>query len=148
LVYSFLFPDKEKDCGGYLYTYLAWNDYLNADPSPRIIWELKHYFYEQVVKVFDLEEFVLKDKFPILEFGTCARALQHNTWFTTLRSSGITLGNDSVGLLVDIFKRNKTIHTLILEDGGVTRGQLLQAVYENPNLHMERLSFTGNSFDN
>lgn len=112
--------DKEKDCGGYLYTYLAWNDYLNADPSPRIIWELKHYFYEQVVKVFDLEEFVLKDKFPNLEFETCASALQHNTWFTTLRSSGITLGNDSVGLLVDIFKRNKTIHTLILEDGGVT----------------------------
>jgi hypothetical protein len=103
--------DKEKDCGGYLYTYLAWNDYLNADPSPRIIWELKHYFYEQVVKVST-------NKHPSHRVLSWAPFPPPFFIYSSLK--GVT----------------------------PSLAQLLQAVYENPNLHMERLSFTGNSFDN
>lgn len=143
-------PDPEDGCGGFVYTYQTVCDYYNIPIVENLIWDLENLFFHNDIKTFIISECNRKDRYPNEDFKALMHSLHYNTWFKSLVGDGLKLGNESLQLIANLFKTNKTITTLNLSNVGATSGgfiSLADAFMTNSFLALTNLDFSGNTID-
>eukprot|EP01122_Echinamoeba_exundans_P012442 TRINITY_DN5195_c0_g2_i1.p1 TRINITY_DN5195_c0_g2~~TRINITY_DN5195_c0_g2_i1.p1 ORF type:complete len:1181 (-),score=330.57 TRINITY_DN5195_c0_g2_i1:92-3634(-) len=136
--------DNQKGCGGFVRTYAAYCDKDGVSVTEEIAWDLDNLFYNNDVKVFNLNEFLKKDRPSDLQ--PLMKSLQHNTWFTDLIFDSQKLGSD-VSLVASVMKTNKTVRSLSLAGVGATNtsiAELAEAFKANTNLGLDMFSISDN----
>jgi leucine-rich repeat-containing protein 16 len=136
--------DNQKGCGGFVRTYAAYCDKDSVSVTEEIAWDLDNLFYNNDVKVFNLNEFLKKDRPSDLQ--PLMKSLQHNTWFTDLIFDSQKLGSD-VSLVASVMKTNKTVRSLSLAGVGATNtsiAELAEAFKSNTNLGLDMFSISDN----
>lgn len=142
--------DPEEGCGGFVYTYQTVCDYYNIPVVENLIWDLENLFFHNDIKTFIVSECARKDRYPNEDFKALIHSLHHNTWFTSLVADGLKLGNDSIQIIANMFKTNKTIKTLKMANVGATGGafiSLADAFLSNSYLALTHIDFSGNNID-
>lgn len=136
--------DTLKGCGGFVRTYATYCDKDGIPVNEEIAWDLDNLFYNNDVKIFNLNEFLKKDRGG--DLPALMKSLQHNTWFTELFFDAQKLGSD-VSLVALVMKSNKTVRSLSLAGVGATNSsiaELAEAFKANTNLGLDMFSISDN----
>uniref|UniRef100_A0A6B2KY22 CARMIL pleckstrin homology domain-containing protein n=2 Tax=Arcella intermedia TaxID=1963864 RepID=A0A6B2KY22_9EUKA len=147
----FRVEDKDAGCGGLVRTYISVCDWMMAPIQEDLIWDLENYFYTNSLKTFKVFDLLQKDKWPCIEFQTIIYSLKYNLWFQQLDCTGCALGNESVVLIAEMMRHNKTIQKLCLPNANASN-RAVAALCESfdantQGLAINHLDLSGNSMD-
>eukprot|EP01116_Phalansterium_solitarium_P004867 TRINITY_DN1604_c1_g3_i1.p1 TRINITY_DN1604_c1_g3~~TRINITY_DN1604_c1_g3_i1.p1 ORF type:complete len:955 (-),score=337.75 TRINITY_DN1604_c1_g3_i1:456-3320(-) len=141
-------PPVTTPLGGYVATYTALCDYLQAEVREDIIWDMENLFVPGGLSEFNFREF----EQPISEkdIKTLVGALAYNTYFRSLIAKNMPLDKNMLQAVADTLRSNTKLEELVLDRVGITKegiATISEAMIANKALALTTINLANNTLE-